>query len=317
MKHMLMIYKTTSAGKFEKTPTIVHNSWIQLIAPTSTEIEEVVEALTIPQTFITDPLDMDERPRIEQRDDATLLVIQFPYDRIDITSSADGVKYRTIPIGIIHAKDHLVTVCREDIPFMHDFFKIQVSFATHMKTRNTLKIITETSRAYIRCLDTIEQGITSAETELAKSYRNRELYTLLHLNESLIYMATSLKQMKYTMQKILHGNYIKFYDDDADLLDDALIELEQAHEVAEINQSNLNNLMDAYGNVIQNNVSRVLKILAAITIVLSVPTLVASIYGMNVPLPFQEEALTFPVLITVMIVISGLFAFIFYKKRFF
>lgn len=183
-----------------------------------------------------------------------------------------------------------------------------------MKTRDILEIISGTSHAYVGYLAMIEEAISKAEAELAKSYRNRELYTHLYLNESLLYMATSLKQMKYTMQKIIDGEYIKLYEEDADILDDALIDLEQAHEIAEINQTNLSSIMDSYGNVIQNNVNRALKFLAAITIILSVPTLIASIYGMNVPLQFQEQPYAFSVLIIAMVALSVLLTFVFRKK---
>lgn len=314
---MLMIYQTLQ-GKFERVTEIAQNCWLQLVAPASSEIDQVVDLLGVPRDFLTDPLDLDEKPRIEQRDEAVLLVIHVPYEKYEVTSLHDDVKYRTIPLGIVLTKDHVITVCSKPIPLMEGLFSGKGAISpTLMKTRMTLELINEASRAYIDFLATIEQAISKAETELAKSYHNRELYTLLYLNESLLYITTSLKQMKYTMQKILHGSYLQLDEAETDLLSDALIELEQAHEVAEISQSNLNSIMDAYGNVIQNNVNRVLKFLAAITIVLSVPTLVASIYGMNVPLPFQDEPHAFSVLIAVMVAISGLFTIVFYKKRYF
>ncbi|MGE8205299.1 magnesium transporter CorA family protein [Heyndrickxia sp. NPDC080065] len=315
---MLFIYKSTSEGKIERASNITHNSWIHLAQPTSKEINKVARTLNVPKDFFIDSLDMDERPRIEKRDGAVLIVIHVPYDRLDVDSSNTDVKYRTIPMGIIHTQDHLITICNEDIPFMQDFFNGKVTHsATHMKTRNTLNILSVTAREYIRFLATIEKEIAVAEEELAKSYRNREMYTLLNLNESLIYMVTSLKQMKFTMQKILHGNYIKLYEDDADILDDVLIELVQAYEVTEINQANLNNVMDAYGNVIQNNVNRVLKLLAALTIILSVPMLIASIYGMNVPIPYQDNPNAFWYVISGTVLLTGLSTFVFYKKKYF
>ncbi|RST59827.1 magnesium transporter CorA family protein [Siminovitchia terrae] len=315
---MLLIYKSTSEGKLEKRANITNNSWLHLVKPTSKEIDHMVKELAIPRDFIIDSLDIDERPRIEERDGAVLIVIHVPYDQLDVKNSNDDVKYRTIPMGIIHTKDHMITICNEEIPFMKDIFNSRVKdFATHMKTRNTLKILNVTAQAYIRFLATIEHEIALAEKELAKSYRNREMYTLLYLNESLIYMVTSLKQMKFTMQKILHGDYIKLYEDDADILDDVLIELAQAYEITEINQDNLNNVMDAYANVVQNNVNRVLKLLAAFTIILSVPMLIASIYGMNVPLPFQDLPNAFWGVMTFTFVLTALCAFVFYKKQYF
>jgi len=116
------------------------------------------------------------------------------------------------------------------------------------------------------------------------------------------------------MQKILHGSSIKLDEDDASVLDNVLIELDQAYEVTEINQTNLNNIMDAYGNIIQNNVSQVLKLLASFTIILSVPMLIASIYGMNVPIPYQDTSNIFWIVIVVMILLTGLSTFVFYKK---
>lgn len=315
---MLLIYKSNSEGKLEKTSNIGYNSWLHLEAPTSSEIERVVTALAIPTDFLTDSLDLEERPRIEERNGSVLMVIHVPYDQLDVESSDQDVKYRTIPMGIIHTKNHMITICREELPFMKDLFNGQLTLCeTHMKTRNTLNILSITARAYIRFLATIEREITLAEKELAKSYRNSELYTLLYLNESLIYMVTSLKQMKFTMQKILQGNNLKLDEDDASILDNVFIEIEQAYEVTEINQTNLNNIMDAYGNVIQNNVSQVLKLLASFTIILSVPMLIASIYGMNVPLPSQNASNAFWVVIVVMTLLTGFSTFVFYKKNYF
>lgn len=315
---MLTVYKSSMKAAFEKVEEIGENSWIQLTSPTDFEINRMVEGLAIPRDFIIDSLDINERPRIEERDGATLIVIHVPFDKLDVTNPADDVKYRTIPFGIIHVENHFITVCQEEIPFIELFLKNGVNrFATHMKTRNTLGILAETSRLYIDFVGMIEQSISDAERELAKSYQNHELYTLLYLNESLLYITTSLKQMKSIMVKIKNGNHIPLYDDDAGILEDALIELEQAHTVAEISQLNLNNIMDAYGNVIQNNVSHVVKLLTSVAIVLSLPTLIASIYGMNVPLPFQDEPYAFTALIAAMVGVSGIFSFIFYKKRYF
>ncbi|MFD0712681.1 magnesium transporter CorA family protein [Paenibacillus sp. GCM10027626] len=315
---MMMVYQTTPAGKMEQVSAIRHNSWIHLTAPTETEINQIVKTLHIPREFVTDPLDIDEQPRLEQFGEAKLIVIHVPIDIAETASSNDDVKYRTIPFGIVLTKDHMVTICRETIPFVEQLFQRQAgSLTSHMKTRNTLTLISEASQAYVQYIETIEQAIVLAEDELAKSYRNRELYALLHLNESLLYMTTSLKQMQFAMRKIGSGNHIKLYDEDSEILEDALVELEQAYEMAEINQSNMNNIMDAYGNVIQNNVNRVLKMLAAVTIILSVPTLIASIYGMNVPLPYQDAPHAFSVLIVAMVVLSGMFTFFFYKKRYF
>lgn len=315
---MLLIYKSNSEGKLEQSSSIGYNSWLHLEAPTSSELDRVVTALAVPSDFLTDSLDIEERPRIEERDGAVLMVIHVPYNQLDVESSSHNVKYRTIPMGIIHTENHMITICQEELPSIKNLFNDGMTlFETHMKRRNTLTILSITARAYIRFLATIEREINKAEKELAKSYRNSELYTLLYLNESLIYMVTSLKQMKFTMQKTLLSSNIQLDEGDANILDDVLIEIDQAYEVTEINQTNLNNIMDAYGNVIQNNVSQVLKLLASFTIILSVPMLIASIYGMNVPLPYQDASNAFWVVVVVMVVLTGLSTLVFYKKNYF
>lgn len=166
-------------------------------------------------------------------------------------------------------------------------------------------------------MHTMEYEIAEAEEELSRSYRNSELYTLLYLNDGLLYMTISLKQMLYLMRKINKEQYLEMLPNGVELFEDTIIELEQAYSVAQINQLNSNNVMDAYGNIIQNNVSHVVKLLTALTIVLSIPTLIASIYGMNVPLPFQDEPEAFSILIVAMVILSGIVAGFFYKKKFF
>ncbi len=314
---MMMVLQNTASGAFKQINDIKPNSWLHLVSPDQAEMNKVADQLSIPHEFLTDPLDMDEQPRIQTFGDKTLIVIHVPYNQPEMTDLSENVKYRTIPFGIILTKDYSITVCRESVPFAEKLFKEHAyGLSTENQIRSTIMLISEASKAFVSIIAEMELEITKAEDELAKSYRNRELYTLLYLNDSLLYMTTSLKQMQFLMQKLKSG-HLPLAHEEGELLEDAIIELEQAYEMAGIDQSNLNNIMDAYGNIIQNNVNRVLKFLAAVTIILSVPTLIASIYGMNVPLPYQEEPHAFSILIVAMAVLSALFTYVFYKKRFF
>lgn len=315
---MMTIYSRLVGHELTTTEAIIQNNWIELISPTEDEIKALTVELALPAYFLEEAVDENVRPKIEDEGIYRLLVLHLPYNDPAVEHSGMEMKYRTIPFSIILTDTHFITVCREKTTFGEAFFKQHnLGLGSPNHTENTLVILNEIANQYIGLTAKIEQEITEAEDELSRSYRNPELYTLLYLNESLLYMSISLKQMLYTMRKIEQERILEMHKDNRDIFVDAMVELEQAYAVTEINQLNANNVMDAYGNIIQNNVSHVVKLLTALTIVLSIPTLIASIYGMNVPLPYQEEPQAFAALITVMVASSVVVAGIFYKKRYF
>lgn len=315
---MMTIYNRNAGQELTKVDALTQNNWIEMIAPTADEMAKLTAELSLPAYFLEEATDANVRPKIESEGTDQLFIIHLPYNDPNVEHSGMDVKYRTIPFAIILTGTHFITVCQEATPFTAQYFMgHNLSFGAAHHTQNTLNILNKTADDYIVLTRKIENEITAAEDELSRSYRNPELYTLLYLNESLLYMATSLKQMLHTMRKIEQDGALEMHRDDREIFVDALVELEQAHAVTEINQLNSNNVMDAYGNIIQNNVSHVVKLLTAVTIVLSIPTMIASIYGMNVPLPYQDEPGAFAVLICVMVVMSVVVAMIFRKKNYF
>lgn len=315
---MINIYQNNAAGEFQKTERIAPNGWIQLVAPSKAETKSVATALGLPIEFLTAAQNRDERPRIEIKGEHTLLIVHVPFNDQTVDNSFDDVKYRTIALGIIFSKQHVVTVCQEESLFNKGFLiQNKLSIGEPTITHNALTVLNRTAHAFIEFMQVVETAIYQAEQELSHSYRNQELYTLLYLNESLLYMATSLKQMHHMMLQLDADNLLTMNEAERDIFADTLVELQQVSAVTEISQLNLNNVMDAYGNIIQNNVSHVVKLLTAITIILSIPTLIASIYGMNVPLPYQDEPHAFSVVIISMVVLSALVAYVFHKKRYF
>lgn len=315
---MIQIYKNMLKNTYEHEMTITDNNWIRLTAPTEAEIVKIENELSIPRFFIDEALDVHTRPMISEETDATYMIIHIPYIDPTIVSNSDGIRYRTLPLGIILKDSHFITICSVEAEVLaNNFIKTCQGLGAHMQVQNTLDLLHHTAQRYLKLMHTMELEITEAEEELSVSYRNTQLYTLLYLNDGLLDMTISLKQMLHLMRKIDQEQYLAMLANGQELFDDTIIELEQAYSVAEINQLNSNNVMDAYGNIIQNNVSHVVKLLTALTIVLSIPTLIASIYGMNVPLPFQEHEHAFAMLITIMIIATGFVAGFFYKKKFF
>jgi len=171
--------------------------------------------------------------------------------------------------------------------------------------------------SYLRYLKQISKKTDTIEKELHESMKNKELFSLLNLQKSLVYFTTSLKSNNIVMQKMLKSNYLKMYEDDQELLEDVIIENQQAIEMADTHTSILSGTMDAFASVISNNVNIVMKFLTSITIILSLPTMVASFYGMNVPIPFQGHHYSFVIAIIISFILSSITAVIFWKKRFF
>lgn len=311
---MLDIYLTSSDGKLQKIEQICHGCWINLVAPTKQEIQFVSEKLAIPIDFMMDALDDEERSRIEKEDDHVLIIADIPI----VTRDDDDLVYDTIPIGMIITDTCFITVCLRENPIFLEFINNKVrGFYTHMKTRFALQILNTISVYFLRYLKQINKKTTDIEKELNQSMKNKELFSLLSLEKSLVYFTTSLKSNHMMMERMLRLNYLRMYEEDQDLLEDVIIENKQAIEMTEVYSSILNGMMAALASVISNNVNIVMKFLTAITIVISLPTLVTSIYGMNVEIPMQHTPHGFIIPLMIALLLSSITAIIFWKKRYF
>ncbi|MGE8205298.1 magnesium transporter CorA family protein [Heyndrickxia sp. NPDC080065] len=313
---MLKIYKSELSGQVRTVSDMEYNTLLYLVAPSDDEISQVSKKLSIPKDFIRDSLDANERPRIE-RDDSSLLIILNAPIALDEERLYEEVPYRTIPIGIIHAKGHLVMVTKEDIPLVGELISGKYGFfQTHMKTRITLLLFEAIAQSYLDYIKRITGQVGRLQQELKKSHNNRELFGLIHINKSLVYFSTSLRAMKNVFQHLSKGQDIKLYEEDEQMLHNALVDLEQAAEVIEMRSLSLSGLMDAYASIIHNNLNSVLKILTTLTLVLVIPTIIASIFSMNVPLPYEEEPFMFIVAMGLMAALSGGLVYVFYKTKF-
>lgn len=311
---MLHIYRSTAKGKIKELDHFTKGCWVNLINPSKKEIRRVVDELNIIPDFICDPLDAEERSRIEQIDNQLLIIVDIPL--ITRTDTAEE-HYITLPIGMIVTKDYFVTVCLKPNEILDQFVQNRVkNFFTYMKTRFVLQILYMISTYYLNYLKTINQKTHVIEEKIRRSLKNQELFSLLQLEKSLVYFTISLKTNNNVTEKLLKGQHLKMYEADQHLLEDVIIENKQAIEMAEIYSSILNGLMDVFASVVSNNLNNVMKILASITIILTFPILIAGIYGMNVPLPFQNSSFAFTAIILLSLTLSSIAAFIFWKKRF-
>ncbi|WP_088072142.1 magnesium transporter CorA family protein [Gottfriedia luciferensis] len=313
---MLNFYLSDVQGKLNQVDSIEKGCWINAINPTEQEIQYLVQKLDLDLDFIKDPLDDEERSRIEIEGEHTLIIVDIPIVAHDDNGHTI---FDTIPIGMIISSNTFVTICLSENPIFERFIYQKVKgFFTFKKTRFALQLLHTTSTYYLRYLKQINRKTNEIEVELHQSTRNQELFTMLNLEKSLVYFTTSLKSNKIVMQKILKGNILKMYEDDEDLLEDVIIENKQAIEMAEVYGNILSGMMNTFASVISNNLNIVMKFLTSITIILSIPTMVSSFYGMNVDnIPLSHVPHAFPIVIGISVLLSSTIAYIFWKKRYF
>ena len=268
----------TSDGAIHEIQEPQDGCWIALTNPTATEIFEISEQFQIEVDDLRAPLDEEERSRIEVEDTYTLILVDVPM----IEERNDKDWYGTIPLGIIVTDKMIFTICLEDTQVLTRFMEGRVrNFFTYMKTRFILQILYRNASMYLRYLRIIDKKSEQVEEKLHFSPRNKELIELLELEKSLVYFTTSLRSNEAVLEKLIKIESIKKYPEDTELLEDVIIENTQAIEMANIYSGILANMMDAFASVISNNLNDVMKILSVITIVMSIPTIIFSAYGMN------------------------------------
>jgi magnesium transporter len=309
---MYNIFKGSSDGLMI-TDEFLKDCWVRVSSPTSEECEFLSKTLGIPIAFLTDPLDFDERARIETDEGVTLVIVRIPYfdqDNVDIP-------YMTLPLGIIFTDDCIVTVCAKFVEHFLDFVNGRVkNFSIESRGRFLLQIFFRTAILYLTYLKDINKRTDFIERELHKSIGNAELIRLLNLEKSLVFFTTSLRSNELMMER-LQKTGIRMTEEDKEMLDDVIIENRQAIEMANIYSNILSGMMDAFASVINNNVTLVMKLLTSVTIILMIPTFVSSTFGMNVPLPFQNSPHAFLIVTGISLILSLTGVAIFWKRRWF
>ena len=313
---MIRIFKTEDGAMHEKEE-MQPGCWIALTNPTASEIIDIADTYQIDPDHLREPLDEEERSRIEVEDEYTLILVDIP--SIEERNGKDW--FVTIPLAIMTTKDVLITVCLEETPVLTSFMDGRVrDFHTFMKTRFIQQILYKNATQFLQYLRIIDKKSEVIERKLHQSQKNEELIELLELEKSLVYFTTSLRSNEVVLEKLLRIEKIKKYPEDTDLLEDVIVENKQAIEMANIYSGILSGTMDAFASVISNNLNIVMKFLATVTIVLSIPTMIASFYGMNVNshgMPFADSPYGFAIVLGLTLLLSLFVAYIFNKKDLF
>ncbi len=289
---MKAIYKTDAdTGRMEEINEYCDGNWVCLISPTAEEVRDVSEHFEIELQDMISALDEDERARVDDDDDYTLIITDVPY-REEEEEGHDA--YGTVPLAIIlgdKGRKYLITICLRELPLLDDFRNGRVKkFYTYKKTRFIIQLLYRNATYYLQYLRMLERSSGKIEQELHRSTRNEELFQLLSLDKSLVYLSNSLRANELVLERLMRLESVKKYPEDEDLLEDAIVENKQAIEMANVYSSILDVTMEAYSSVISNNLNTVMKVLTSLTIIMTIPTMIFSFFGMNVPLPFQAES---------------------------
>jgi magnesium transporter len=296
---MITMYKTGEQG-LEVVDEICKGCWINVVDPTSEELLKLRE-LNVPYEFVTYPLDLDERPRVEREDGETMILLRVPYSQ---GPQAD-VPYTTIPMGIVMDGQWIMTVCRHDHDILRELAAGRVrGLSTTKRNRFILQLLLNAASKYLAYLREVNKAVDLLEDKLQMSTQNRELLELLKYQKSLVYFTTALKANELMMERLHRSGFFRTYPDDEDLLEDVITENQQAIEMTNIASNILSSMMDAFASIISNNLNIVMKVLTSVTIVVALPTLVSSLFGMNVPVPMADFPWAFGIILVVAVGLS-------------
>ncbi|PRR80899.1 magnesium transporter CorA family protein [Clostridium vincentii] len=314
---MIQIYKSISETDptLKLLDTIENGCWINVVAPSDEELILISKRTSVPLEFLKAPLDDEETSRIDFEDDSTIVIVDIPFTEMEDNS----LTYDTYPLAIINSDNLLITVCLKNSKVLTDFINSKIkSFYTFKKSRFILQVLNRVSTYYLLYLRQIDKKSLMIEKRLHKSMKNRELIQLHSLEKSLVYFSTSLKANEITLEKMLKLELMQKYEEDKDILEDVIIENKQAIEMTEIYSNILASTMDFFASVISNNLNIVMKVLASVTILMSIPTIIGGIFGMNIILPISEtNPYAFPIVMLLTFGICGIVAFVLYKKDMF
>ena len=317
---MLQIYKSAESGPLQELSlkTLEKGAWINIIDPTPYELKVVSNLTEVEPDFLRSALDDEERSHTDVEDNSIMVLTNVPVCRGEES-------YDALPLAIIVTTEYIITVCLEETPVMAEFNERTAKlFRTFKRTRFLFQILYKSATLYLRYLRQISKLSDDIEERLRHDMKNREILRLLELQKGLTYFNAALRSNGAVLDKLLrlrtNSNVkpiLKMYEEDEDLLEDVIIENKQAREMVEMYSKILARLADTFTSIISNNQNRVMKFLAAMTIILAIPTVVSSFFGMNVPVPFEENGLGFLYIMGIAFTISISSAVILWRRDMF
>ena len=312
---MRRIFKTVEDHLIECT-TLEKGVWVHLQSPTKEEVDGLTTRFGLDPTCLPAALDEEESARVDYDPDKqqTLILVDIPY----VETEGSGYVYSTIPLGIVLCDEVIITVCTRDTPIINDFTEERIrNFWTYKRARFILQLLHRNAGRFLSYLKQIDKASLLVQEKLEKASRNQELLQMMKLEKSLVYFNTSLKGNALVLERLMRQDVLKRYPEDTDLLEDVIIENKQAIEMCSIYRDIMNNTTEAFASVISNNLNITMKTLTSLTVLLSVPTIIASLWGMNVAVPFEGSSWGFWIVLGIAAVVALVSAFFMARKNMF
>ncbi|MBR3970960.1 MAG: magnesium transporter CorA family protein [Ruminococcus sp.] len=308
---MINFYTYTN-GRMALTDNFTEGCWVSVISPTPQEIKELIENYGIDSGFVKSSLDEEESSRIEREDEQTLIIIDTP---VSSTDKDDTKIFFTMPMGIVITENNVFTISLHETQIIEEAVRGTIrNLRPDLKTRFVLQLLLRIATMFLYYLKQIDKISSLAEQQLHNAMKNELLMQLLALEKSLVYFSTSLKANEATIEKIFRGRVVKLYDEDQDLLEDVLIEMKQAIEMANIYTGILSSMTGSFSSIISNNLNIVMWRLTIVTIIMQIPNMIFGFYGMNtagLPIPYTW----FPSALAVAVTAIAAFILLKWKKK--
>jgi magnesium transporter len=307
----MIIIRTQGEKGLVQSNSVLKDCWVDARNVSKEDLVKLEKEFGIASELLADIMDIDEQARIENEDEYTAIIARLP-----VFDDSNETAHFTVPIGIIMFPDKIVTICQRSSDVLDDLTGHRIrDFSIKNKGSFVLNLLGRAAMNYLRALKDLNKKTAIIERELQKSVKNNELVQLLTIQKSLVYFTTSIKTNELLLEKLQKSPFIHFKEEEQELLEDVLTDNKQAIEMANIYSSILTGTMDAFASVISNNLNRVMRRLTIISIMLMIPTLITSFFGMNVALPFQEAPLTFAGIIGASVLASSIGALLLSERR--
>jgi len=306
---MLTVRRPASAG-LERVDAPEPGGWLHAVGPTAAELE-AIRGFGVPPELLSHVDDPDERPRVEHAGEVVLVVLQCPLRR----SGDSGAPFVTAPLSVFLLPQGVVTVAPRALSFLEPLLDGTVPGLTPSRPAEfVLRVFRQVADAYLVAVREINASVERLENELKRSLRNEEVLGLLDYQKSLTYFTTGMGANELVLERLQRAPALRLGDQESELLDDVRVEVRQAIEMTGISENILSQMMDAFASIVSNNLNAVMKVLTSVTILLAIPTLVASLYGMNVLLPGAHGSATFAVILLLCLVLCALL-FVVFRRR--
>ncbi len=301
---ILISYYKTSGDIMHKKDKCEPGAWVNCTMPSQEEIKMISRKFKIEFDFLKNALDEEESSRIDINDNIILIVIDIPL----YVKSDKAITYYTTPLSILLTEENVITIALKNSDIINSFAAGRVKKGdTSDKTNFILNIVLYAATRYLRYLNQIIKSSDRIERSLRKSMKNKELIQLLEIEKSLVYFSSSLKTTKVTLEKLFRSRFVDHDESDKDLMDDVLIEIKQAIEMTDTYLNIVSGTMEAFASIISNNLNIVMKVLASLTLIISIPTVISGIYGMNTKNFPMMDYWWFPIILSVALMLIAFF----------